>query len=238
MVYIFTLYHIMFTLHYCWGEIRNHAISKIKDKILRVWQRPTRCFLWSSQEWLGCQKFVLIPALFINSAIGIERFLNCFLVVMNLSKICILRPGYICPDLALKTFNTRLVLAHCFWLTSAGFCSSWNISSFCFQTAQPDPIEIQRQQEIRRRAIAKKRAREQLRARSPDAVEGRKHIEVQTELYLEELSDRYKILVFFLCVFSRVVQALLIVLRGCGCLHKLVGLWCFAPATSGMLRKW
>ena len=57
-------------------------------------------------------------------------------------------------------------------------------------TAQPDPIEIQRQQEIRRRAIAKKRAKEQLRTRSPDAVEGRKHIQVQTELYLEELSDR------------------------------------------------
>jgi len=57
-------------------------------------------------------------------------------------------------------------------------------------SAQPDPIEIQRQQEIRRRAIAKKRAKEQLRTRSPDAVEGRKHIQVQTELYLEELSDR------------------------------------------------
>jgi len=62
----------------------------------------------------GLPEVCLIPVLFINSAIGIERFLNCFLVVMNLSKICILRPGYICPDLALKTFNTRLVLAHCF----------------------------------------------------------------------------------------------------------------------------
>ncbi|XP_052088992.1 radial spoke head protein 3 homolog B-like [Mytilus californianus] len=56
--------------------------------------------------------------------------------------------------------------------------------------AQPDPIEIQRQQENRRRAIARKRAKEQLRPRSPEAVEGRKHIDVQTELYLEELSDR------------------------------------------------
>ncbi|KAK3098471.1 hypothetical protein FSP39_019766 [Pinctada imbricata] len=56
--------------------------------------------------------------------------------------------------------------------------------------AQPDPIEIQRQQENRRRAIARKRAKEQLRPRSPDPVEGRKHIDVQTELYLEELSDR------------------------------------------------
>ncbi|KAK6187947.1 hypothetical protein SNE40_005864 [Patella caerulea] len=57
-------------------------------------------------------------------------------------------------------------------------------------TAQPDPIEIQRQQENRRRAIARKRAKDQLRPRSPEAVEGRKHIDVQTELYLEELSDR------------------------------------------------
>ncbi|XP_071819288.1 radial spoke head protein 3 homolog [Apostichopus japonicus] len=57
-------------------------------------------------------------------------------------------------------------------------------------TAQPDPIEIQRQQEIRRRKIAAKRAKAQLRPASPEAVEGRKHIDVQTELYLEELSDR------------------------------------------------
>lgn len=59
-----------------------------------------------------------------------------------------------------------------------------------FQSAQPDPIEIQRQQESRRRVIARKRAKQQLRPKSPDPVEGRKHIDVQTELYLEELSDR------------------------------------------------
>ena len=64
------------------------------------------------------------------------------------------------------------------------FLSSW------LQTAQPDPIEIQRQQEIRRRKVAAKRAKDQLRPRSPEPVEGRKHIDVQTELYLEELSDR------------------------------------------------
>ncbi|ELT95389.1 hypothetical protein CAPTEDRAFT_226249 [Capitella teleta] len=57
-------------------------------------------------------------------------------------------------------------------------------------SAQPDTIEIQRQQEARRRAIAKKRAKQQLRPKSPEPVEGRKHIDVQTELYLEELSDR------------------------------------------------
>lgn len=58
------------------------------------------------------------------------------------------------------------------------------------QSAQLDPIEIQRQQEQRRRAIAKKRAKQQLKPRTPEPVEGRKHIDVQTELYLEELSDR------------------------------------------------
>ncbi|KAE8602277.1 hypothetical protein XENTR_v10013934 [Xenopus tropicalis] len=57
-------------------------------------------------------------------------------------------------------------------------------------SAQPDPIEFQRQQEAQRRALAKKRAKELLRPRTPEAVEGRKHIDVQTELYLEELSDR------------------------------------------------
>ncbi|KAJ1154950.1 hypothetical protein NDU88_007689 [Pleurodeles waltl] len=56
--------------------------------------------------------------------------------------------------------------------------------------AQPDPLELQRQQELHRRAIAKKRAKEQLRTRTPEAVEGRKHVDVQTELYLEELTDR------------------------------------------------
>ncbi|XP_073470302.1 radial spoke head protein 3 homolog [Aquarana catesbeiana] len=56
-------------------------------------------------------------------------------------------------------------------------------------TAQPDPVEIQRAQEARRRALAKKRAKDLLRPRTPEPVEGRKNIEVQTELYLEELSD-------------------------------------------------
>ena len=41
-----------------------------------------------------------------------------------------------------------------------------------FQAAQPDPIEIQRQQEQRRRMVARKRAKEELRPRSPDTVEG------------------------------------------------------------------
>ncbi|XP_029351634.1 radial spoke head protein 3 homolog [Echeneis naucrates] len=56
-------------------------------------------------------------------------------------------------------------------------------------TAQVDPGEIQRQQEIRRRAIARRRAREQFRPKTPEALQGRKHIDVQTDVYLEELSD-------------------------------------------------
>ncbi|XP_076467270.1 radial spoke head protein 3 homolog B-like [Babylonia areolata] len=56
--------------------------------------------------------------------------------------------------------------------------------------AQPDPIEMQQRQENLRRARARRRAKDKLRPRTPDAVEGRKHVAVQTELYLEELSDR------------------------------------------------
>ena len=56
-----------------------------------------------------------------------------------------------------------------------------------FQHAQPDPIEVQRQQEAKRRALARRKAREQIRTRTPEPVHNRKNIDVQTELYLEEL---------------------------------------------------
>ncbi|KAJ8271019.1 hypothetical protein GJAV_G00121850 [Gymnothorax javanicus] len=52
-----------------------------------------------------------------------------------------------------------------------------------------DPVEIQKQQEARRRAIARRRAMAQFRSQTPEAVAGRQHIDVQTELYLEELTD-------------------------------------------------
>ena len=58
------------------------------------------------------------------------------------------------------------------------------------KTAQPDPIAIQKDQEERKRALARRRARDQARRHTPEPVEGRKHIPIQTELYLEELSDR------------------------------------------------
>ncbi|KAJ3041996.1 Radial spoke head protein 3 [Rhizophlyctis rosea] len=56
--------------------------------------------------------------------------------------------------------------------------------------AQPDPVELQRQADLKRRLRAKRRAEAQRRVRTPDPVEGRKHIDVQTDLYLEELSDK------------------------------------------------
>ena len=62
--------------------------------------------------------------------------------------------------------------------------------SISLKSAQPDPLEIQRQQEQRKRALARRRAKEQARRHTPEPVEGRKHIPVQTELYWEELSDR------------------------------------------------
>lgn len=51
-------------------------------------------------------------------------------------------------------------------------------------------MELQRQQEARRHAQTRRRAQQQMRVRTPEAVEGRQHVDVQTELYLEELSDR------------------------------------------------
>ncbi|KAM6366256.1 radial spoke head protein 3 homolog [Alca torda] len=57
-------------------------------------------------------------------------------------------------------------------------------------STQPSPLEIQRQREARKKALARKRAKEQMQPRTPEPVEGREHIHVQTELYLEEISDR------------------------------------------------
>ncbi|NXA38704.1 RSPH3 protein, partial [Eudromia elegans] len=55
---------------------------------------------------------------------------------------------------------------------------------------QPDLLEIQRQREARRRALFRKRAKEQIQPKTPEPVEGREHVHVQTELYLEEIRDR------------------------------------------------
>ncbi|NWR65815.1 RSPH3 protein, partial [Bucorvus abyssinicus] len=57
-------------------------------------------------------------------------------------------------------------------------------------STQPSPLEIQRQREAWRRFLARKHAKEQMQPRTPEPVEGREHVHVQTELYLEEISDR------------------------------------------------
>ncbi|KAA3676074.1 uncharacterized protein DEA37_0014433 [Paragonimus westermani] len=55
--------------------------------------------------------------------------------------------------------------------------------------ARTDPLELQRQVERRRRAIEQMRVRDELRPSSPLPLEGRLHKPVQTELYLEQLTD-------------------------------------------------
>ncbi|XP_009876396.1 PREDICTED: radial spoke head protein 3 homolog, partial [Apaloderma vittatum] len=57
-------------------------------------------------------------------------------------------------------------------------------------STQPSPLEIRRQREAQKRALARKRAKEQMQLRTPEPVEGREHVHVQTELYLEEICDR------------------------------------------------
>jgi len=53
-----------------------------------------------------------------------------------------------------------------------------------------DPIEKARQEEIRRRKRARHRLRQYYRPVSPPPIVGRQHAEVQTEMYLEAISDR------------------------------------------------
>ncbi|KAI8824280.1 radial spoke 3 protein [Fimicolochytrium jonesii] len=55
---------------------------------------------------------------------------------------------------------------------------------------QPDPVALERQNDIKRRLRAKRRAEAQRRVRTPDPVPGRRHQDIQTELYLEELTDK------------------------------------------------
>lgn len=52
------------------------------------------------------------------------------------------------------------------------------------QPGQPDPVELQRKQQAKKKALAKKRAQEQLKPRTPEPVEGRKHVDVQTGKWL------------------------------------------------------
>lgn len=57
-------------------------------------------------------------------------------------------------------------------------------------TTTEDPVEIQRRREARRRKQARARAAAKVQKVEVDPVPGRMHIEVQTDVYLEELTDR------------------------------------------------
>ncbi|NWI57430.1 RSPH3 protein, partial [Calyptomena viridis] len=54
----------------------------------------------------------------------------------------------------------------------------------------PSPHDIQKKKDAQRRALARKHAEEEIQPGTPEPVEGRQHVYVQTELYLEEISDR------------------------------------------------
>ncbi|KAI9327746.1 radial spoke 3 [Zopfochytrium polystomum] len=56
--------------------------------------------------------------------------------------------------------------------------------------AQPDPVQLQKQNDLKRRLKAHRRLQAQRRLRTPEPAEGRRHIDVQTDLYLEELTDK------------------------------------------------
>lgn len=51
---------------------------------------------------------------------------------------------------------------------------------YLWKAAQPGLTEMQKQQEIRRRTLTRKRARVHFRSTTPEALQGRKHIDVQT----------------------------------------------------------
>jgi radial spoke head protein 3 len=56
--------------------------------------------------------------------------------------------------------------------------------------AESNPLEQQQRDETIRRQMARKRALEMLQRRTPEPVDGRIHMDVQTEVYLEEILER------------------------------------------------
>ncbi|NWI85256.1 RSPH3 protein, partial [Pitta sordida] len=58
------------------------------------------------------------------------------------------------------------------------------------QSTQPSALEVQKKKDAQKRVLARKCVKEQLQSGTPEPVEGRQHAYVQTELYLEEISDR------------------------------------------------
>ncbi|XP_054485611.2 radial spoke head protein 3 homolog [Agelaius phoeniceus] len=58
------------------------------------------------------------------------------------------------------------------------------------QSTEPLTLEVKRQRRAQKHTPARRLTQEQIRPGTPEPVEGRVHVHVQTELYLEEISDR------------------------------------------------
>ncbi|XP_014744088.1 PREDICTED: radial spoke head protein 3 homolog [Sturnus vulgaris] len=57
------------------------------------------------------------------------------------------------------------------------------------QSTEPSTLEVKRQRRAQKQGLARRLTQEQIRTGTPEPVEGREHVYVQTELYLEEISD-------------------------------------------------
>ncbi|NXN89817.1 RSPH3 protein, partial [Bombycilla garrulus] len=57
------------------------------------------------------------------------------------------------------------------------------------QSTEPSTLQVKRKRRAQKQAQARKFTQEQIRSGTPEPVEGRQHVYVQTELYLEEISD-------------------------------------------------
>nr|XP_056709280.1 radial spoke head protein 3 homolog [Euleptes europaea] len=57
-------------------------------------------------------------------------------------------------------------------------------------STEPDPVEIQKQREAHRKMLTRKRAKEALEAKAPEITDPGNRVDVQTELYLQEIADR------------------------------------------------
>ncbi|NXO89494.1 RSPH3 protein, partial [Certhia brachydactyla] len=59
------------------------------------------------------------------------------------------------------------------------------------QSTEPlSTLEVKRQRRAQKQLLARKLTQEEIQRRTPEPVKGREHVYVQTELYLEEISDR------------------------------------------------
>ncbi|NXB88960.1 RSPH3 protein, partial [Vidua chalybeata] len=58
------------------------------------------------------------------------------------------------------------------------------------QSTEPHTLEVKRPRRAQRQVLARKFTQEHIRSGTPEPVKGREHVHVQTELYLEEISDR------------------------------------------------